>query len=445
MVVNIDAPTIRQRVQQAGIVGAGGAGFPTHIKLNASAEIYLVNGAECEPLLKVDQQLASEHAEALINGLRYAMVATGAKEGIIALKAKYQQAIDRLTPLLPPEIRLYILPDIYPAGDEVITIRIATGRRVPPGALPASVGIIVNNVQTLINVAKAVEKQIPVIHRTLTINGAVNTPITVTLPIGTPLSKALELAGGPTINNPAYINGGPMMGFLITDLNQPITKTTGGLLVLPQDHILIRRRLYTEAAIFNMAKTVCEQCGLCTELCPRHLIGHELPPHLIIRGVSYKEISSPSVFLSALTCSECGVCEAYSCPVGISPMRVNKALKPHLRSEGLSYKGELRSEDPMMMQRLVPIKRLISRLGLDAFNHKAPISKTEHTPSSVTIPLRQHIGAPATAIVKQGERVVVGQLLAEISEGQLGAAIHASISGYITNIDEANITICQEQ
>lgn len=444
MITEIDAATIRQRVQQAGIVGAGGAGFPTHVKLNAEAEIYLVNGAECEPLLKVDQQLAARQADDLVRGLQYAMKATGAKEGIIALKAKYQEAIAQLEPLLPANIRLHILEDIYPAGDEVITIWLATGRRVPPAALPLSVGVVVNNVQTLINVAYAVENETPVTDRTLTVNGMVKQPITVTVPLGTTLKQVLDLAGGSTISNPAFINGGPMMGALVESLDEPVTKTTGGLLVLPDDHLLIRRRKQNMQSVVAMARTVCEQCCLCTELCPRHLIGHELPPHLIVRAVNYQKADEASILLSALTCSECGICEAYACPVDISPMRLNQALKKQFREQGGRYEGELRPADPMARYRLLPIKRLISRLDLDKVNHKAPWLDTSWQPIKVTLPVRQHIGAPAKPVIQVGDKVTKGQLLAEMAEGQLGVPLHASITGFVQHIDDQNIVIAQE-
>lgn len=324
---SLDLNTLPEKVRQAGIVGAGGAGFPAYVKLQAKAEIYLVNAAECEPMLKVDQQLMTQHASQLIRGLRYGMAATGAREGIIALKAKYQPAIAALEPLLPENVRIHILPDVYPAGDEVITIWQATGRRVPPAALPISIGVVVNNVQTLLNLAAALETETPVTHRTLTINGAVRNPMTVTVPLGVTLRDVLTLAGGATIPDPAFINGGPMMGKLVTDLDAPVTKTTGGLLVLPEDHLIIQRRKRSDDAILNMAKTVCEQCGLCTELCPRHIIGHELPPHLLVRAMNYQQVATPSILLSALTCSECSVCESYACPVEISPMRINQLLK----------------------------------------------------------------------------------------------------------------------
>ena len=265
----LDALTLVERVRAAGIVGAGGAGFPTHVKLQAQVEIFLVNAAECEPMLKVDQQLMAQQAARLIRGVQYAMKATGAREGIIALKEKYQPAIAALTPLLPPAIRLHILPDVYPAGDEVLTIWMATGRRVPPAALPVSVGVVVNNVQTVLNIARAVEQQYPVTRRTLTINGAVARPQTVTVPIGMSLRDVLEMAGGATIDDPGFINGGPMMGSLVTSLDAPVTKTTGGLLVLPKSHPLIQRRMQDERTVLSVARTVCEQCRLCTDLCPR--------------------------------------------------------------------------------------------------------------------------------------------------------------------------------
>lgn len=438
---SIPTDQISERVRQCGIVGAGGAGFPTYVKLQAKAEIYLVNAAECEPMLKVDQQLMAQQASQLVRGLRYGMAATGAKEGIIALKEKYKAAIAALDPFIPANIRIHILPDVYPAGDEVITIWQATGRRVPPAALPISIGVVVNNVQTLLNLAAALEDNQGVTQRTLTINGAVKKPMTLTVPIGVTLRQVLELAGGATIPNPAFINGGPMMGKLVTDLNAPVTKTTGGLLVLPDDHLIIQRRKRSDESILNMAKTVCEQCCLCTELCPRHLIGHELPPHLLVRAMNYQQVATPSTLLSALTCSECSVCESYACPVEISPMRINQLLKKQLRAQGAKYQGELREADPMAEYRMVPIKRLISRLNLEPFYHDAPMTTLNWQPEQVSIPLLQHIGAPAEVCVQMGDFVNAGQCIAQPKADALSVGIHASIAGHITQITPNSITI----
>lgn len=429
------------KVKTAGVVGAGGAGFPTHVKLAAKADIYIVNAAECEPMLRTDQQLAARYPELLLQGLTQAMEATGAKEGIIALKAKYQAAIKALEPLLPPRIRLEILRDIYPAGDEVITIWLTTGRRVPPGGLPLHIGVVVNNVQTLINVAKAMQGE-AVTTKTLTVTGAVKSPVTVTVPIGTSMAEVLALAGGATCRQPAYIDGGPMMGKVMTDLAGPVTKTTGGLIVLPADHMLIKSKQQSVKSVLQIAKTVCEQCCYCTELCPRHIIGHELPPHLIVRCVNYNSVGNPQILRSALTCSECGVCEAYSCPVGISPMRVNMALKEEFRAQNLRYQGELGQADPMAEHRLIPSARLVSRLNLQPwYPPAAPLQPAVYQPQQVTIPLRQHIGAPSVPVVKAGDAVTTGQLIAELPAGALGAPVHASITGIVTQVSAQAITI----
>ena len=436
-----DAQTIRERVRAAGVVGAGGAGFPAHVKLQAQVDTFLVNAAECEPMLKVDQQLMAVQAERLIHGVQYAMTATGASSGIIALKEKYQQAINALTPLLPAGIRLHILPDVYPAGDEVLTIWMATGRRVPPAALPVSVGVVVNNVQTVLNIARAVEQQYPVTRRTLTVNGAVARPITLTVPIGMSLREVLALAGGATVDDPGFINGGPMMGGLITSLDTPVSKTTGGLLVLPKSHALIQRRMQDERTVLSVAKTVCEQCRLCTDLCPRHLIGHELSPHLLVRAVNYQQAATPQLLLTALTCSECNVCESVACPVGISPMRINRMLKRELRALNHRYEGPLNPEDEMAKYRLIPVKRLITKLGLSDWYHDAPLTETDYPTDKTTLLLRQHIGASAIPCVQQGEHVVRGQCVADVPSGALGAPVHASIDGIVSEITEQSITV----
>ncbi|MEB8216821.1 SLBB domain-containing protein [Citrobacter braakii] len=436
-----DAQTIRERVRAAGVVGAGGAGFPAHVKLQAQVDTFLVNAAECEPMLKVDQQLMAVQAERLIRGVQYAMTATGARAGIIALKEKYQKAINALTPLLPAGIRLHILPDVYPAGDEVLTIWMATGRRVPPAALPVSVGVVVNNVQTVLNIARAVEQQYPVTRRTLTVNGAVTRPITLTVPIGMSLREVLALAGGATVDDPGFINGGPMMGGLITSLDTPVSKTTGGLLVLPKSHALIQRRMQDERTVLSVAKTVCEQCRLCTDLCPRHLIGHELSPHLLVRAVNYQQAATPQLLLTALTCSECNVCESVACPVGISPMRINRMLKRELRALNHRYEGPLNPEDEMAKYRLIPVKRLITKLGLSDWYHDAPLTETDYPTDKTTLLLRQHIGASAIPCVQQGEHVVRGQCVADVPSGALGAPVHASIDGIVSEITEQSITV----
>jgi Na+-translocating ferredoxin:NAD+ oxidoreductase RnfC subunit len=436
----ISRPEISGKVREAGVVGAGGAGFPTHVKLSAQAEIVVVNAAECEPLLKTDQQLAARYPEQVIRGLTLAMEATGAQKGIIALKAKYKAALTALEPYLSAKIQIAVLPDIYPAGDEVITIWLTTGRRVPPGGIPLNIGVVVNNVQTLINVARAVDGE-SVTTRTLTVTGAVKKPGTVTVPIGTSLREVLNLAGGAREEDVAYIEGGPMMGRRITDLSRPVTKTTGGLIALPSDHPLIQRKQMSLETVLRIAKSVCEQCCFCTELCPRHMIGHELSPHLLIRAVNYKAIGSLARLASALTCSECGVCEVYACPVGISSLRVNRALKAELRAQGIKYQGDLGKVDPLAQQRLIPSARLMDRLRLRSWYQEAPLALGIYEPEEVQLELQQHIGAAAVSIVKSGEVVKRGQVVGEIPAGALGARVHASIDGTVMQVTPQTITV----
>jgi len=432
---------IAKSAWEAGVVGSGGAGFPTHVKLSTPVEIFLVNGAECEPLLRVDQQLSVKYAELLVRGLELAMQAVGAKEGIIAFKGKYKDAIAKVTALLRPTMRIHILQDIYPAGDEVITIWMATGRRVPPAALPKDVGVAVNNVLTLINLARAVDDKQAVVTRTLTVAGAVENPITVTVPLGISVREVLARAGEITVAQPFFVSGGPMMGKLMSSLDVPVTKTTGGIIVLPHDNVVIRRHRKPMQEVLSVARAVCEQCNLCTELCPRHLIGHELHPALIVRAANYRNIGNPSVLLSALTCSECAICEQWACPVDISPMRINMALKQQFRAEGARYVGELRKLDPMAEHRLVPVTRLIARLGIAAYNKPAPLDESACSPAEVTLLLRQHVGTTARAVVQVGDNVHVGDLVADLAADVLGARVHASINGRVTEITDQFIKI----
>lgn len=232
-----------------------------------------------------------------------------------------------------------------------------------------------------------------------------------------------------------------MMGSLITSLDTPVSKTTGGLLVLPNSHSLIQRRMQNDRSVLAVAKTVCEQCRLCTDLCPRHLVGHELAPHLLVRAVNYQQLATPQLLLTALTCSECNVCASVACPVGISPMRINRLLKQELRAQNLRYEGALNPADPMANYRLIPVKRLVTRLGLIPWYQDAPLSEQVPQPEKVTLLLRQHIGASAIACVQKGDRVVHGQCVGQIPHGTLGAPIHASIDGMVSDVTENAITL----
>jgi Na+-translocating ferredoxin:NAD+ oxidoreductase RnfC subunit len=402
----------------------------------------VVNLAECEPLLRVDQQLAEKYAAEMINGLGYAMEAVSASDGIIALKEKYRKAVDRLQPLLRKGMKIAYLKDIYPAGDEFMTIKMTTGKTVPPGSIPVSIATVVSNVQTLINVANAMEDK-PVTHRTITITGNVRNPVTVTVPIGVTYRQLLEKTGNAIRDEDAYIDGGPIMGKMLESLDCSVTKTSGGLVVLPKDHTLIRIKTQPMSQIMRIAKTVCEQCQMCTDLCPRNIIGHrDLKPHMTIRAVNYGKMTESQVIKGAMLCSDCGVCELYACPVNISPRRVNQAIKLELQKQGVKYDGVLGQEDPVWEARMVPSKLMARRIGLKDYYHlEAPLQEKELEFDRVTIPLKQHVGAPCEPVVTTGDKVNRGDLIAGIKEGQLGANIHASISGTVTAVNDSGIII----
>ncbi|MGI6082916.1 MAG: SLBB domain-containing protein, partial [Limnochordia bacterium] len=266
-------------VQAAGVVGAGGAGFPTHVKLDAQVECIIVNGAECEPLLQVDQELAKKYAGELVQALRACMSATGADTGVFALKAKYREATEALNSAIAGEAGLSVfgLENCYPVGDEHVLVHEVSGRVVPEGGIPLNVGIVVINVETLYNVWLALQGE-PVCDTFVTVCGEVKKPSTLRLAVGTSVADALEAAGGVTCERPVVINGGPLMGRLIDSTEEPVTKTTKGLIVLPSDHPHVRRMRRPISISLERAVTACCQCRLCTDLCPRALLGHELAP-----------------------------------------------------------------------------------------------------------------------------------------------------------------------
>lgn len=424
-------------VRQAGVVGAGGAGFPTHVKIAAAAEKVIVNGAECEPLLRVDQQLMAVWAEKLVKGLEAVMSASGASAGVIALKAKYKKADEVLQAAAAGRpIEIFRLGDFFPAGDEQVLVHEVTGRIVPEGGIPLKVGCIVSNVETLINAADALAG-IPVTDSYVTVTGAVPNPVTLKLPVGMPVSEVLALAGVRDLQNIAVIDGGPMMGKILNSLSAPVTKVTKGLIVLSPDHPLVTNKTLSMEYIVRRSKSVCIQCAMCSEVCPRHLLGHRLSPHKIMRSLNFMQ-GAEEVLKMALLCCECGVCELYGCPMTLSPRQVNATLKRELGRQGVKIAQPEQPPvvSPFREYRKIPVKRLISRLGLSEYDRPAPLSEEPCHPRAVYIPLRQHIGAPAVPTVEPGQRVEKGALIAAVPEGALGANIHASISGTVKQIGD---------
>ena len=444
-------------VRAAGVIGAGGAGFPTHIKLAANVDTVIANGVECDPLLQCDQRLMESRAAAIVQGVRLAMEATGATRGILALKEQYQSAAAALRRAIHSggdgaDLSLLLMESRYPAGDEFVLVYEATGRLVPETGLPLHVGCLVQNVQTIFNISRAA-KGAAVTHRLLTIAGAVSRPVTLWAPVGTAIRDVLAWAGGVqpprwserTAGDYAVVIGGPMMGRVAGDLDETLTKTTSGLLVLPRDNVVVRYMTRSQASWVRRGMSTCDQCRDCTDLCPRYLLGHELKPHEVMRAINYGLERPADKVTAAVLCCECRLCEAYACPLELSPMAYYVAIKQELRAQGWVNEVHKRTDfqpHPTREYRLVPTHRLIARLGLTGWEHQVcPLDETDYRPARVCISLGQHIGAPAKPVVTVGAQVAVGDLIAEIPGDALGANVHASIAGRVSRIDGTAIEI----
>ncbi|MPW25516.1 electron transport complex protein RnfC [Alkalibaculum sp. M08DMB] len=433
-------------IKEAGVVGAGGAGFPTNVKLSSKSEYIIVNAAECEPLIRVDQQLLLHYTDDFLAGLQIIADEVQASKAYIAIKAKHTEVIHQLNKKLVnyPSIEIYPLQNFYPAGDEQIIVYEVLKKVVPRGGIPLHVGCIVCNVETVINVYGATKGK-SVTSTFVTITGEVNKPSTYELPIGMSFKDALALCGEENLENKVGILNGAMMGNIITDFEMPITKTTKAIILLNSKHLLIKEKSKTIEQVLKQSRIACIQCQKCTDLCPRDLLGHDVKPHKVMRIANYG-LTDYSGMKTALGCSECGACELYSCPNGLSPRQVNKMIKQELRNAGVKIDNEGKefSASQMIEYRKIPVNRLISRINLEKYDVPAPLISHNYDLKKVVIPLNQHQGAPAIRIVEQNTYVEKGQMIAKIDGDKLGANIHASIAGIVTDISSDSITIESE-
>ncbi|MBP9479384.1 MAG: SLBB domain-containing protein [Sebaldella sp.] len=434
-------------IYNAGVVGAGGAGFPTHMKMTKEVGTFIVNGAECEPLLEVDKFLMREKSYELIKGMEIIAENLKSKRIVIGLKKKYKKEIEILSETiskLNSSVELYLMENFYPAGDEQIMVKDITGKSIPAGGIPLDVDAVVSNVGTVINVYEALEEK-PVIKKYVSILGEVNNPIMLEVPIGMSLNECIDKAGGAKIKNYAVIDGGPMMGKILhkEELEEKsVVKTTGALIILSEDHYIIKRKERPVEHMLNETRAACIQCRMCTDMCPRYLIGHNLRPHKIMRAMGMGE-NDDEILKEALICCECNVCELFACPMGISPKSTNTYLKGVFREKGVRYEGnkEIPEADPMRESRKIPINRLIARLNLTKYYNNKVADLERVTTDKVKIFLSQHIGKPASPIVQIGEEVIEGQRIAEVGRDEFGANIHASINGKISKIENTYIEI----
>lgn len=426
-------------VCDAGILGAGGAGFPTHVKINCKAEYVLANGAECEPLLRVDQQVMQYYAADVVRGILAVKEFTGARHAVICLKAHYKEAVRALKKVLKDTegVELHLLDAYYPAGDEQQIVYEVTGRVVPTGGLPLDVGAVVCNVSTLVNIAAALDGK-KVTEKYVTVGGAVKHPVTLRVPVGIRLQELLDAAGGTT-EECRYIIGGPCMGQVTDSLEFPVTKTTGGLLAIPKDHPLLAQK--SGDLNLRMIMAVCCQCSMCTQMCPRNALGLNVQPHKAMRSLA-NGIDLMGDFNGIFSCCNCGLCTYYACNFGLKPSQVMQTLKGAMASKGIRARKEVFTQvDGGLENKKVPVSRLIARLGLSAYDVPAPLNDKAMTTDRVRIALRMGVGAPSVPTVAVGDKVRKNQLIADIAEGKLGVKMHASISGTVTEITANYIEI----
>ncbi|MBQ3516707.1 MAG: electron transport complex subunit RsxC [Lachnospiraceae bacterium] len=293
---------ILKLIQEAGVVGMGGAGFPTHVKLAPKdpdeIDFVIINCAECEPYLTSDYRRMMEEPEKLVEGLRIMLRLFDKARGILAVEDNKKDCIQKLRNLTRTDDRISVttLHTKYPQGSERHLIYAVTGRAIHSSMLPADVGCIVNNVDTVVSVYNAVKEGKPVMQRIVTVTGdCIKEPRNFMVKIGTSFAELIEEAGGFVKEPEKIVSGGPMMGFALFDVNVPVTKTSSALLCLSKDEVSCAKQ------------TACINCGRCVEVCP----GRVVPSRLAVLADRGEREAFEA--LNGMECCECGCC-SYICP-----------------------------------------------------------------------------------------------------------------------------------
>ena len=433
---------LSDRLREAGVVGAGGAGFPTYVKAKSQVEFVIANGAECEPLLHKDAEIMKHFPSQILAGMEAMIDATAARSGKFGIKTKNQESIDALKRSQPSaRIEFVELGDFYPSGDEYELVYSATGRLIPPGGIPLQVGCVVNNVETLYNVGLALEGR-PVTEKFLSVCGAVARPKSLWAPVGTPFRDLLAMAGGATVADYGIFVSGIMMGTLTFDADDVITKTTGGLIVLPRDHYLMTRRTRSQAEMNHIGKSACDQCSYCTEFCPRYLLGYEVQPHKVMRSLGFTATGADIWNQWSELCCACGLCTLYACPEDLYPKEACDDGKRDRRAAGLKFvQRHPVAVHPMKEFRRVPLSQLRRRLQVEEYERETPFDPAACQPAMVRIRMKQHAGEPAVPAVREGQKVKQGQVAGRVEDSKLGAHVHASIGGKVRAVTPEYVEI----
>lgn len=440
---------IIKTIMDSGIIGAGGAGFPTHIKLNQTVDYYIINACECEPLLEVDKFLLRNFSDEIVKAIDCVADFLGAKNVCIAIKSSYKEEIQYLKKSIEKEnsnIYFKEMDSFYPAGDEHIIVYEVTNKPIAERGLPLDNSSVVNNVYTILSIYNAVFKSEKLIYKYISVAGEVSEPLILKVPIGTPLRYILNNIS-ITCDDYAVIMGGPMMGNIYTDDSQIdnlyISKRSGGIIILPKNHYLVTRSNLSVDKLKLTTKNYCIQCKFCTEFCPRYMLGHNIKPHHVMKNLLLEtdfktDEEYIEAFGDAVNCSECGLCELFACPMFISPRQVNQYVKSQIMKKGLNIPRKL---DTFVHKdynyRKVDTNRLIARLQLSQYKVDKKIKDVlELDPNIVSISLSEHMGKHSIACVNIGDIVTKGQLIAKC-DGDFSINLHASINGKVVDVKDS--------
>lgn len=427
---------LKQVMKDAGLVGDGGAGFPSYAKLAEGADTLLINGSECEPLLYTDYMLMKREMPMILAGIQSVIWSLGIKRALFCVK---EHTAKRLSlsegDTLGAHITVKVMPNVYPIGDEVSLIYQATGRVIRPGNLPISKGVLVYNVETMYNLGRAVKFFEPVTMKWLTVGGDVTEPRVVRVPIGTPVADLFERLGIEVGPDHAVIDGGPSMGKIINHNIAEVGKTTKALLVLPKTARAIESKEINKKMAISRAETACCQCTRCTDMCPRALLGYPLEPHRMVRTAMGAVKLRPELVISATLCCGCGICETLACSQGISPKAVINNYKSLLAANKMRYVADGDVEPkPERDWRMIPSEKWAQDLGVRGFDKVAKWGGEIRDFDRVELALGRYIGVPSSPAVRDGAIVHVGDIVASASAG-LSVPQHASLHGRVTVTD----------
>ncbi len=435
---------LKSILQKNGVVGAGGAGFPSFGKLTDGAAFLVINAVECEPLMYTDLTLCAEKLDDIVTGMRAVMEFANIPEGLLCIKDYRAQHLGlKDGEMLAEGVRVKHVPNVYPMGDEINLIYTATGRLVQPGHLPISQGIIVYNAETVYNIGLAVRNDRPVVEKWLTIGGNVPEVLCVRVPIGMRVSELFRRLNIVIPENHAVIDGGPSMGALINPRVAVVTKTTKALLILPDEIPAVTSKKRSLEENLRIAASVCCQCTRCTDMCPRHLLGFPLEPHKMVRATLSTAQITPELVLSANLCCSCDICGTFACCQGISPMQVIKEFKSILGRHKVRYMANPDDHfevHPDRSYRMLSSGKWKDMLGVTKYDRYPTYIETPVPAQRVEILMSQHIGSPSVPNVIVGEHVTVGQMIAGAGNG-LSVPQYASIAGFVTYADETKIVI----